>query len=387
MKILFVLNMLQNRGAEQQLLDVIKNLPHYMSVHVFKFSDSEDGFPEFDNCERIKMHTNFHMGRYNILKFMPLLTCVFKDRYDAMIIVGTGAALFLGRICALLRSIPIIYTELHTFRNLNRKGDSNFEIPNRIVNALLPCIPGRRIFKFLPVCGRLSEKIRLAVKRYPVETLYNGLGIDDINKISIYQGSERISAISDKIAGHPTIVQVGVLDENKNQLFTLECVKALKEHIPEIRCLLIGDGDTMSELTNWTNSNDLTDHVIFTGHLNRSDCHYLMSKSDVLVLTSHSEAFPIVVLEAQAFSIPVVAFDVGGVSDIIKNGVTGYLIEEGDGKAFQKSLVEILTNNLLAKRMGENARKSVLANFTIEKRVERLVSMLEMDLAIYNATN
>ena len=380
MKILFVINMLMNRGADQQLFDVITKLSYHISVHVFTFSESEEGFPELVKSGRVKIHFNRHFGRYNVLKAKSLLACLFKEHYDVIITLGTGAALFLGRICAVLRKIRIIYSELHTFDNLNTGSNEYFEIPNRILNALFPWIPGQRIKKFLPVCDRLSEKIRLTVNRYPVETLYNGIRIEDINKILACQPSERAELIFHKFSGHPAIAQVGTLDENKNQLFTLKCVKALKARIPDIRCLIIGDGDAMPELTSWTMANDLKDHVIFTGHLNRTDCHYLISKSDILTLTSYSEAFPIVLIEAQAFSIPVIAFDVGGISDIIENGTTGYVIERGDYKAFKRSLLKLLTDEALAKRMGQNARQKVFAKFTIEKRVERLVSMIETDL-------
>jgi len=300
--------------------------------------------------------------------------------FKTKVTLGTGAALFLGRICAVLRKIPVIYSELHTFHNLNTGSNEYFEIPNRILNILFSRIPGTRVYKFLPVSPRLTEKLKLTVNKYPIETLFNGIRIDDVKKIDDYKPSDRTISILDKIEAHPTIVQVGVLDRNKNQLFTLKCVKALKEYIPEIRCLFIGQGDLMTELVTWASSNGLTEHTIFAGHLNRLDCLYLMSKSDVLVLTSLSEALPIVLIEAQAFSIPVIAVDVGSVSDIIKNGTTGYLAKSGDYKTFQQSLLEVLKNKTLAKKLGENAKQQVLDKFTIERRVERLVSMIENDL-------
>jgi len=372
--------MLSKRGAGQQLFDIVKRLPSHINVHIFGFSDSDGAFPEFVGYERVKMYSGTQLGKYNILKAKPLLDCLSDGNYDVIITVGTGMALFLGRICAILCGIPIIYSELHTFHNLNRDDDKYFEIPNRIINVLFPKIPGRRIYKFLPVCRRLCEKIRLTVDNYPVETLYNGIASEDIAKIMTYEPAERTKSALDQIATHPTVVQVGTLDQNKNQIFTLKCVKVLKSHIPDVRCLLIGEGDKKTELTNWVISNNLTDHVIFTGHIDRMDCLYLMSKSDVLVLTSHSEAFPIVLIEAQGLSIPIVTLDVGGASETVQDGVTGYLIQKGAEETFQQRLMTLLVNQNLARKMGRSGRQRVIKNFTIEKRIQKLVSMVEKDL-------
>jgi len=170
-KVIFVINELKKRGAEQQLLNVINSLPPHVSVDVFKFGGFESNFKEFSTCKRISLHSNIYFGKYNILKAKCLLYCFSKGRYDVIITLGTGSALFLGRLCAVLCGIPIIYSELRTFDNLNRQGDEYFETPNRILNALFERIPGRRVYKFLPVSAKVSEKVKLSVKKYPVETL------------------------------------------------------------------------------------------------------------------------------------------------------------------------------------------------------------------------
>jgi len=163
-------------------------------------------------------------------------------------------------------------------------------------------------------------------------------------------------------------------------MFTLKCVKTLVDHIPDILCLIIGEGNRRTVLTNWVISNGLADHVVFTGQIDRMDSLYLMSKSDVLVLTSHSEAFPIVLIEAQGLSLPVVTFDVGGTSDIIQNNVTGYLVEKDNEEMFRQRLMKLLMDKKLAMNMGIMANRRVLEHFTINKRVETLVSMMERDL-------
>ena len=179
MKILFIVNLLLKRGAEQQLFDVIKAMPGNFEIHVFKFSDPDRRFTEFINYKKITMHSNTHSGRYNFLKAFPLLKCMLNEKFDAIITVGTGAALFIGRIAAVLTGVQIIYSELHTFINFNRKSNQYFEFANCILNYIFPKLPGKRIYKFLPVCSKLTEKIRKTVPEYPAKTLKFHLAINE----------------------------------------------------------------------------------------------------------------------------------------------------------------------------------------------------------------
>jgi len=163
-------------------------------------------------------------------------------------------------------------------------------------------------------------------------------------------------------------------------MFTLKSLKTLIEKIPDLSYVIIGDGEKKTGLMEWIRRNDLTANVILTGHLERRDCLYLMSKADVLVLTSESEALPIVLIEAQALGIPVVAFDVGGVGDIIQDGRNGYVIEKDNTSLFVERISAILSNERLRSLLGQCGRKNVQADFTIEMRIKKLLSMIVDDL-------
>ena len=167
--------------------------------------------------------------------------------------------------------------------------------------------------------------------------------------------------------------------ENKSQIFTLQCIRDIKEHIPDVRFLIIGEGCKKQELIKWALSNGLERQVIFAGQLNRMDCLYLISKSNLLVLTSDSESFPNVLVEGQALSLPVVTFDVGAASEIIEQGVTGYVIRKGDRKGFKISIIKLLTDKNLATRMGNMGKERVFDLFSMDKKVEKLLSMIEKD--------
>jgi glycosyltransferase involved in cell wall biosynthesis len=381
--ILFVVNTLQRRGAEQQLFSFIKELPPQINIGVFRFSADKSEFPEFCNYSKIKIISNKYRGSYNFLRFLPLYDCLSKGDYNIVITLGLGTALLLGRICAFLCGIKIIYSILNTYKNFNKIPlvfDDYFDLPNMLINKFSPMLFRKRILRFLPNSNKLSAKIKSNTALYSVETLYNGLSNKDFTNLCENNPAKNIQHILDKILGYPTIVQVGAVDKNKNQIFTLNCIKDLKKVMPDIRFLVIGDGNKKSELDKYAIANNLRENIIFAGNLDRNECLYLMNKSDLIVLTSNSESFPNVLVEGHALSLPVVAFDVGAVPEIVENGVTGYIVPKGDSAKFKKKITLLLKNPSIGIRMGKMGKKKVFGRFSMENKIKRFLFLLDTDI-------
>lgn len=90
---------------------------------------------------------------------------------------------------------------------------------------------------------------------------------------------------------------------------------------------------------------------------------------DVFTLSSNTECFPISVLEAMACARPVVCTDVGGISEVVEDGVSGYLVPPQDPAQLAARLKELLSNPALALRMGQAARLRIEAEFSLERSV------------------
>jgi glycosyltransferase involved in cell wall biosynthesis len=224
--------------------------------------------------------------------------------------------------------------------------------------------------------------VRRSVGNYPVHTIYNGLPISEIKNISEQIPNHNTKAILDQIDGYRTIVQVGALDRNKNQMFTLERLAEIRYQLPNVRLLLIGEGKGRSQLIEFVLANGLEKQVIFAGKMKRLDCLYLMSRATLLVLTSDSESFPNVIAEAQALSLPVITFDVGAVREIVHQGVTGFVVRTGDKQEFRKKMIELLTNDHLATMMGKMGKQRVTRRFSMDKKVDFFLSYLYNDLKL-----
>jgi glycosyltransferase involved in cell wall biosynthesis len=93
---------------------------------------------------------------------------------------------------------------------------------------------------------------------------------------------------------------------------------------------------------------------------------------DLFVLSTHREGFPLSILEAMAMGKPVVATSVGGIPEIVTNGVTGYLHQHGNSQELADALLRLIENPEDARRMGATARENVLQNFSRQKFADEI---------------
>jgi glycosyltransferase involved in cell wall biosynthesis len=238
----------------------------------------------------------------------------------------------------------------------------------------------KTVFRFLPNSNQLAKKLSSNLKKYKISPLLNGMLHNGFEKILIEPPGDNIRVLKEKIMNRPTIVQVGALDENKNHLFSLDCLEAIKKRVPEVLLLIIGDGCKMDRLRRYARDHSLGGHVFFSGELKRRDCFHLIYASDLLILTSKSESFPNVLIEAQFLELPVVSFDVGDAAEIIVDEETGYIVPKNQKEQFVERTARLLLDKSLAKRFGNTGKQRIIQNFTMHRKVENFLQLLKSDL-------
>ena len=135
-------------------------------------------------------------------------------------------------------------------------------------------------------------------------------------------------------------VQVGSLSVEKNLEFSLHLIVKLKKNIPNLKLLIIGEGVQRQNLEKLKSKLSLENHVFFLGH-QKEDLNKIIAGSDIMLLTSHIEGVPGVLMEGMLSSVPVIASSVGGVPELVKNGETGWCISPNDLEAFAKAIQEV----------------------------------------------
>lgn len=205
-----------------------------------------------------------------------------------------------------------------------------------------------------------------------VETIYNGVSWKEY-----FCSQSEIEEVKRtyKLGNEPTILYVGRLEKRKN-LESL--IKAFKLVVEKTNCkLVIAGSGKQSLLKETTVSLGINKHVIFTGFVEDSSLKRLYNACNVFVLPSHMEGFGLTLLEAMAAAKPVVASNIGGIPELVKNGINGILVNTNNLEELATALMFFLDNPELAKNMGLRNREYVEKSFSWEKTAKMTSELYE----------
>ncbi|MCF7871706.1 glycosyltransferase family 4 protein [Candidatus Woesearchaeota archaeon] len=163
---------------------------------------------------------------------------------------------------------------------------------------------------------------------------------------------------------------IGRLIYAKGLQDTYEAVKNMKN----VFVITIGEGPFEENLKDLAKKLDVK--TKFTGRLNTKEIIEYLSIADIFINPSYSEGLPTCVLEAGAMGLPVIATDVGGTKEIIKNKKNGWLINPKDIQTIKNLVDEIIKNRADAKKKGENLKKHIKTNFDWNKNIKRFEELL-----------
>lgn len=153
----------------------------------------------------------------------------------------------------------------------------------------------------------------------------------------------------------------------KNASHVVEIFDIIQRKIPS-KLILVGDGPDAGNVNGLVRELGLADKAMFLGNQDR--VHEILPLADLFLLPSASEAFGLVALEALSCGVPVVGSIVGGLPELISDGVNGYLCPIGDIEAMAKRSLEILTDEKLAKKMSECGRELALEKYKIDNVID-----------------
>ncbi len=159
--------------------------------------------------------------------------------------------------------------------------------------------------------------------------------------------------------GSPLVGIVGRLAAEKGHRFLFGAVRRLVRDLPDARLAVVGDGPLRGDLEEAAREAGLDGRVVFAGL--REDVHRILPGLDVFVLASSYEGQGVVLLEAMAAGIPVVATRVGGVPGVVRDGTDGLLVPYGDEAALAGAMRRVWTDRVLRGRLVGNARERARA--------------------------
>jgi glycosyltransferase involved in cell wall biosynthesis len=166
-----------------------------------------------------------------------------------------------------------------------------------------------------------------------------------------------------------SLVHVGGFTYEKNHEGLIRIFASIKNKKPEVKLWLVGDGPLQGQIMDLANSKGLNDFIFFKGAvLNPLD---YIATADVLLLPSHIEGLPAVILEAFYCKTVVVAYDVGGINEVVKDGITGWLVCVNDENTFVDRVLHVIENHSLSQNITQNAFELASEQYNIELIVSR----------------
>jgi glycosyltransferase involved in cell wall biosynthesis len=206
----------------------------------------------------------------------------------------------------------------------------------------------------------------------PVSLIYNGV---DLQR---YNHQQPCCTLHDDYSipeASPIVGVVARLEAEKGHRTLIDCWPLVLAAHPEAWLLIVGEGSERNSLEGQAASLGIADHIVFTGR--REDVPAVTAALDVAVLPSYREAQGLSVLEAMALSRPVVASNVGGIPEMIEDGVSGLLVPPGDCDALAAAIIRLLSDHPFADMMAKRGHDLAHERFCIELMTSQVESIYD----------
>jgi glycosyltransferase involved in cell wall biosynthesis len=173
----------------------------------------------------------------------------------------------------------------------------------------------------------------------------------------------------------PVVTMVARFCQQKDHVTLAYALAGLRQ---EFRLEFIGSGETMPWVRSEVSRSGIEERTQFLGE--RKDVPQLLGRAHIFALATNYEGLPISILEAMRAGLPIVASDVGGIREIVRDGVNGFLVPRGDIAALREALRVLLDRPVLRASMGARSRSIYEQGFTVEKMIKSTLSVYSMEL-------
>lgn len=216
-----------------------------------------------------------------------------------------------------------------------------------------------------------SNKIRAVSNSVLVDSSLRFPYVNRINSVVIYNGTLDPRQLYAEVGvNEPRVIFIGKLSKLKGVDFLNEIINSVQKRVPNSKFTIIGH----DEIENGISQRDqlrknlfYQDSILFIDRVDNAEIARYLFENKLLILPSRTEALPMVVLEAFSCSKPVVAFNVGGLGEMLSDGKEGFLISKFDVKMFSNKIVQILLDCELQDTLSKNARLRYERSFEAKK--------------------
>ena len=326
--------------------------------------------------EGVRIHNlnSFH-------SFLPffvqkVIKTVKKHQIDVLHAHFTLPGGLIGVITRKITSKPLVVTahgyDITCIRNLGYGLICNSFL-RKIVKKTL-----KSVDKIIAVSKSVKKRInQLSVRDNKIKVIYNGVDLKRFCLSREILERSNILKHNKNWINKKIILNVGSLVPVKGQKYLIDAMKDVIKEFPDSLLLICGNGPLKKDLKELANRFGLQDYIKLMGTIHPKDMPLYYTIADVFILSSIIEGHPISLLEAMAYSKPIIATKVGGIPETIKSRKNGILVKQQSSKDLAEAICTVLRDKKLAEAMGRNAGESI-KNFSLDIEAKQI-------LAVYKA--
>jgi glycogen(starch) synthase len=377
-------------GVERRIIETARRLQNEADITVY--SGTKAGFKKPDVIDGVRLVPCFSTD-----KLFPLDNWFFNrsiskkasaidaDVYEAHAVSGYGLLKALNKQGIKRPFIHTIHGVLaDEYEQALESGYQTFR--SRVANYFM-----RRLAKLEEETARNATVI-VTISKYSREKIQKCYAVDEAKVRIVPNGvdHEKFKPLGDReevkrqlgLGNEPCVLFVGSLIPRKGLPFLIEAAEKIVKEYRETKFIVVGEGPLKNQLLSNLETANLSGNFKFLGNVKEDMLPAVYNRADVFALPSIQEGQGIVLLEAQASAKPVVAFDVGGVNEAVRNGETGLLVKRGSSEELADALLKLLSDKVLREKMGANGRRFVAENFTWDICAQKMLNIYREALAI-----
>lgn len=316
-----------------------------------------------------------HVKQIRLLPFLPLAQAILKTRFDtdlihAHFLYPSGFAGLIYKYCLHKPCIVTMHgKDIQVDRSigygmrLDWRLDLIIKFVLKNVDALIA--PSKLV---------AEEAIKAGADPTKVHVIPNGVNISRFNP------SIKGEPIRKRLKIHPgenVVLTISRFHPKKGYTHLVEAIPLVIEEFPEVKFVLCGKGPERQTIVDMVKSLDLSKNVVFAGFVDENEKPMYYAAADVFVIPSILETGPVTILEALASSKPVVASRTGNIAEVVRDKVSGTLVEPTDATQLAQAIITYLKDPQLRKSAGQAGREDIVKNYSWKTVSEKTLALYE----------
>lgn len=374
-RVLFILPSLGRGGAETQVVDLVNALdPVRFDKYMLTF-ETDPALLERVDRSHVKFTHSLRKHKFDLEVARQIAKVIDRDKID-LVHCSLQIALFMGWFgVRFSKRKPPLILAVHTTVNVSRRNDWF----DKYVYQWL--MRGCRKVIFVCHAQEVYWRKKFPFLRVKAQVIYNGVDTGYFDPEQFVESGKAFRHRLGIPADGLVICHIAGFRPEKGHGILIEAFGRVLSAYPEAFLCLAGDGVMRASIESIVRAKGLNGSVLFLGNV--ADVRPMLGGSDISIMASTSESFSIAMLEAMSMRVPLVATNVGGTAEAVRNMNTGLIVEAGDVGSLAEGMLFMIRHKRERVNMGYASRELVIEKFLKKKMIDETANLIGSVIAEY----